>query len=586
MEAISSIAPDFQAIFDAYPTPILVLSPESVIEAANRALLEIAGTGRDRTVGRPLFEVLPEYPVEPAELRASLAHVLTTGVPERMAAFRYKVRDASGRLSPRWWSPLNVPAQGPDGAARLIIHAVRDVTAEVEAAHEARAALDREAHILTCAKEYAIVSTDTERRVTHWSTGAATIFGYSQDEALGMRSDELFMPEDREAGVPARLADQARCGELPPDDRWRLRKDGSRVFVRGSTRPLYDSDGVLTGYLTIERDETPEQEAVEALRSSEAYFRTLADTMPVLVFVTDASGGVTYTNRRYQEFTGLSAEALAGEGWRQAVHPDDSAEAARRWTAALASGQPFEEELRLRPRAGEPHWFLERVTPVPDGDGVIRHWFAACSDIDEQHKARDRQELLNLEISHRVKNSLQLVSGFLTLQGRRAPEAARPLIEEAAGRVQAVAQVHDQLWRRGAAETMPLGPFLTDLCETLAQAHPRRPTAARFDDAWVAADQAAPIGLVINEALTNAYKYAYPAEQEGAVEVRGARDGGRYRIEIRDWGVGLPDGFDLARPGESLGLRVMNALADQLGAEIRAENARPGARFVLVTPLA
>lgn len=586
MEALSSIAPDFEAIFDAYPTPMLVLSPDCVIQAANRALREIAGTGAERTAGRPLYEVLPEYPVDPAALRTSFEHVLASGRAERMATFLFKLRDASGRLAPRWWSPLNVPAQEPDGAVRHIIHAVRDVTAEVEAAHEARSALDREAHIFTCAKEYAIVSTDTERRVTHWSTGAANTFGYSEAEALGMRSDELFVPEDQEAGVPARQADQARCGARPPDDRWHLRKDGSRVFVRGSTRPLYDSEGVLTGYMTIGRDETREQEAVEALRSSEVYFRTLADSMPVLVFVTDGAGGVTYTNRRYQEFTGLSAEALAGEGWIRAVHPDDAAQVIARWKAALAEGRPFEEELRLLARTGGHHWFLKRATPMPDADGVVRHWFAACSDIDEQHRAQDRQVLLNQEISHRVKNSLQLVSGFLTLQARRAPETARPLIEEAAGRVQAVAEVHDQLWRRGAAETMPLAPFLTDLCETLAHARPLRPTTTSFEDAWVAADSAAPIGLVINEALTNAYKYAYPAEQEGAVEVRGAREGDRYRIEIRDWGVGLPDGFDLARPGASLGLRVMNALAQQLGAEISAENARPGARFVLVTPLA
>lgn len=585
----SQPAPDFQAIFDAHPTPSLVLSPDLVVEAVNQARQALNLRRREEVVGRPLFEVIaenPELPIGGVDLlRTSLSRVLTTRSADCMPVVRYDIRDPSGRFVPHWWAPQNVPVLDSDGAVRHIVHSVKDVTEGVQAGQEARMAREREAYIVANTEDYAILVTDVDRRVTSWSPGAAATFGYSEREALGLLADEMFTPEDRAADVPAKEAEQARRDGTAPDNRWHLRKDGSRVFVRGSMQALYGLDGTVTGFLKIAHDETRDREFVEALEASEVNFRALADSMPVLVFVTEAEGSVTYTNRRYQEFTGLSGEALAGQGWLQVVHPDDVAPLMERWKAAVASGQPFEAEARIRASSGEHRWFLNRATPVSDAAGRGRRWFGACSDIDDQRRAKDRQVLLNQEIGHRVKNSLQLVWSFLSLQARMGPETARPLIEDAARRVRAVAHVHDQLWRQSAQERIRLDPFLDDLCESLAEAAPRHTTTYSFEPDSVAVDAAAPIGLWVNEALTNAYKYAYPAGQEGAVEVRGARIDGRYRIEVRDWGVGLPEGFDLHTPGESLGLRVMSALAQQLGAEFRAENAGPGARFTLVTPL-
>jgi two-component sensor histidine kinase len=91
---------------------------------------------------------------------------------------------------------------------------------------------------------------------------------------------------------------------------------------------------------------------------------------------------------------------------------------------------------------------------------------------------------------------------------------------------------------------------------------------------------------MVNELLTNAYKYAYAEGAEGEVRVIGACEpGGRYRLEVADSGVGLPPGFDLAKSRDSLGMKVITALAAQLGGELTAGSAEPGARFTLVFPL-
>jgi two-component sensor histidine kinase len=97
---------------------------------------------------------------------------------------------------------------------------------------------------------------------------------------------------------------------------------------------------------------------------------------------------------------------------------------------------------------------------------------------------------------------------------------------------------------------------------------------------------AVPVGLLVNELVTNAYKYAYPTGGEGEVRIRGPRQGEeRYSIEVADSGQGLPPEFDMNRAGASLGMRVISTLAKQLDGELTVGSAGPGARFVVYFPL-
>lgn len=128
---------DYAALFAATPAPCLVLTPELVICEVNRAFLEATHTDREEIIGRPVFEVFPDNPDDPAasgvrNLRASLERVRDTGRPDSMAVQRYdiRVRDATGRarFEERYWSPINTPVLDEHGATALLIHRVEDVT--------------------------------------------------------------------------------------------------------------------------------------------------------------------------------------------------------------------------------------------------------------------------------------------------------------------------------------------------------------------------------------------------------------------------------------------------------------------------
>ncbi len=120
-----------------------------------------------------------------------------------------------------------------------------------------RASEERLRLVVDSAEDYAIITTDSERSVTSWSVGAEAIFGWTAADMMGRSADAIFMPEDRASGQPEAEIATARSEGFAPDERWHQRADGSRVFLRGSMRPLPRDDlGRERGFIKIARDET------------------------------------------------------------------------------------------------------------------------------------------------------------------------------------------------------------------------------------------------------------------------------------------------------------------------------------------
>jgi two-component sensor histidine kinase len=196
-------------------------------------------------------------------------------------------------------------------------------------------------------------------------------------------------------------------------------------------------------------------------------------------------------------------------------------------------------------------------------------------------QALDDQDVLTREISHRVKNSLQLVAGLLNMQGRASGnEDLRRALSDAEARVHTIAQVHDRLWRHNEMRSVNLAEFLGELCTKLRGSAPHFTVGCSIDPVVVPTDFAVPLGLLVNELVTNAFKYAYP-EAFGEVRVELTSDSPeRLRLEVSDRGIGLPSDFDPAR-SRSLGMRLVASLTRQLGGHLQWQDAQPGTRFVL-----
>jgi PAS domain S-box-containing protein len=126
----------------------------------------------------------------------------------------------------------------------------------------------------------------------------------------------------------------------------------------------------------------------EATHRSEKELRDLIETIPAMAWTTLPDGSNTFANKRWAEYTGLSAQDTAGSGWQAAVHPENVEQYLRKWSASLASAEPFEEEARFRRAAdGEYRWFLVRAVPLRDDQGNILRWYGILTDIEDRKRA-------------------------------------------------------------------------------------------------------------------------------------------------------------------------------------------------------
>ena len=151
-----------------------------------------------------------------------------------------------------------------------------------------------------------------------------------------------------------------------------------------TVKPVRDGGGELLATLAVF------PAAPDLKNSADPDYRVLAETIPQMVFSASPSGSVEFVNQRTAAYTGLSAEALRGSGWRQIVHPDDLEGYTDSYYSHVESGEIFEGECRIPDAAGYYRWFLARCIPVRDAAGAIRKWIGTCTDIDDQKNAADQ----------------------------------------------------------------------------------------------------------------------------------------------------------------------------------------------------
>jgi two-component sensor histidine kinase len=300
---------------------------------------------------------------------------------------------------------------------------------------------------------------------------------------------------------------------------------------------------------------------------------------------------------------GVDLESPAGYAFQtgQVVISNHLQEETRFRTPKLLSDHGIRRAINvLIARGGEGHLpfgVLEVDSPEPGqfdlADADFLAGFAGLLGIaiERQHadaelrQALEHQAMLTREMSHRVKNSLASVVGLLRVQSRSAPsEEVRDALKDAASRITTIAQVHDHLWRSTRIGYVDIADFAGELCRKLQEtiSHTVRCTFAHL---MISADKAIPLGLLINELVTNSAKHAYP-DGAGEIEVSGERRGDDLHVEVSDRGVGLPKDFDIDQPRASLGFKVIKSLLAQLDGRIAvASNTPKGVTIQLDVPL-
>lgn len=267
VEELSQMTADLQNLLAATDIATLFLDRELRIQRFTPAASELFNI-RHSDRGRPL---------------AHLGHKLASydglmddaeRVLKALAPVEQEVADGDGG---RYFLRIR-PYRTADDRIDGVVITLVDITSLREAEQALARSRERYRLLVESAQEYAMFTMDEEGRIDSWNTGARRILGYEEDEILGQAVAIIFTPEDRESGAVQQELDQARETGQAKNERWHMRKDGSRFWGSGVVIALRD-DGALRGYAKVMRDNTARKEAEEALRESEARYRELAETL-------------------------------------------------------------------------------------------------------------------------------------------------------------------------------------------------------------------------------------------------------------------------------------------------------------------
>lgn len=216
------------------------------------------------------------------------------------------------------------------------------------------------------------------------NSSLCTLLGYTETELQQLDFQTVTHPDDLETSL--NLVRKVIAGEMASyqiDKRY-YTKQRKVVWTTLSVSLVRAADGTPQHFVSQVQDITARKQAEDALRASEARFRTLSESSPLGIYQTDAQGRDVYQNARWLEMTGMSAEAAQGDGWLRAVHPEDRAALAAEWARTVGLGQPFSCEFRLLDPNGQVHWVHSRATPMRDNFNQVTGYVGTVSDITER----------------------------------------------------------------------------------------------------------------------------------------------------------------------------------------------------------
>lgn len=453
----------------------------------------------------------------------------------------------------------------------------------------------------------AIIGMSLNGIIQSWNAGAERVYGYAAQEVIG-RSISLLCPPDRLEEVPLMLDRIARGDHVRNVETIQRKKRGQRIDVSLTMSPLKDAEDDVVGASWIARDVTRRKRMEAALRESEARFHMMADTAPVMVWMSQPETGCTFFNKRWLEFTGRMQEQERGDGWLEGVHPQDRSRCTETYRAALLSRQPFTMEYRLKRNDGTYRWVLDTGVPrfEPDcapcsesfssdrktwlpstGDkpgGILCGYIGSCIDLterkemeDELRKTLKEKESLLREVHHRVKNNLQVISSLLNLQSAsiKDPQVAQ-LFRECQTRITSIALLHETLHRSSDLSCIKMGDYIRTLTGHLFRSYGVDPKAIALDlhveDIEFDIDTGMTCGLIVEELVSNCLKHAFVEGKGGCVLIGlQAQGDGSYVLEVSDDGVGIPKDGVLNNP-DSLGLDLVTLLAEKLEGAVELQS--------------
>jgi PAS domain S-box-containing protein len=434
-------------------------------------------------------------------------------------------------------------------------------------------------------------------------------------------------PEDIASHVEKFRA--AAAAKRPFENEVRLRRavDGEYRWFLVRISPLCDGRGNIVKWHGVLTDIEDRKRAEEAVRRSEKELRDVLEQIPAMVFAVRDDGRYSYVSTQWYDYTGLSETETINEGWQNAIHSEDTEQHMKKYHLAVAEGQPFESEVRLRRASdGQYRWFLIRVTPLRDEAGNAVKWYGFASDIEDRKRAEQEHERLRkleaellhmnrvstmgemaASLAHEVKQpiSAAVMNAEVCLELLQREQSYGPDLTDATSAMlrsaKRAADIIDSvrsLTRRGTPkrEEVVVNDVIREI-DALLQNQARQYSVGvhlqlKEDVPCVVGDRVQLQQVVMNLML-NAIEAMNDAGGELFVKSE-LTDAGDVLISVNDTGIGLPkenEGhifeafFTTKSQGSGMGLAISRSIVESHGGQLWATgNPGRGATFYIQLP--
>jgi PAS domain S-box-containing protein len=416
----------------------------------------------------------------------------------------------------------------------------------------------------------AYIRGDKEGHLIMASPSAIKMFKFaSSDEMIGIPVLTLYKSLEDRQKVLEELKKHGKVKNMKCEG---LKKDGSTFWLLMNAQYHYDKQGKIQGTEAFVRDINELEQTQEALNKSEKNYRELVDNSLVGVYKTNFKGDILFGNHAMANIMHLrSVEELKSKNISQFYkNPADRNEIINK---LKKEGIIDQYELDMVSTTGEIINVLISAHFANNTEsGMIINITERKKTEEQLKKSLNEKEVLLREIHHRVKNNLQIIASLLHLQEVSVCEekGMGNVLKESGGRVMSIAMVHEKLYQSSNFNFKQyVEKLVYEILYSFGTETENIKVQLDIEDININIDTAMPLGLIINELITNIVKYAFP-QLEGTITIKLKSLPQQMELTVTDDGIGLPEDIDIENP-ETLGLQLVNILLGQIEGQIKLD---------------
>ncbi|TVR05802.1 MAG: PAS domain S-box protein [Spirochaetaceae bacterium] len=413
---------------------------------------------------------------------------------------------------------------------------------------------------------------------TYMNRQFEAIYGWPKDVLtdIGRFFDAVYPDPGYRDEIKSRVLADIASGDprrMVWDDVVTITQDGEQRIVRAQNIPIPEQNVMIS---TVQ-NQTQQKHIEEALRESEQTYRFLVDSLHEGIMQIDGDGVIVFVNTRMAEMLGYTPADMVGRNFLEFMD-ERGQEIARKAVARRRAGVVEQMEAEFRCRNGRPLHVLLETGPIRDADGRYRGAIAGVMDITARKESQlmlERQirekNLLLRETHHRIKNNIATIASLLSMQAEKLsiPEA-RAALREATSRVRSMRELYDTMLIGESQHTVALDHYLGAIIESVIELFAAEATIKRdieLAPCECPAKRAFSLGIIVNELMTNIMKHAFANRSAGTITVTLQIHGSEAQLNVRDNGVGLPEGFSIDNEN-GFGTALVRMLSEELNAQL------------------